>query len=105
MEKNKISDDNYTQEYSKEVLKFYVNELKQLSDFLQHDLLAEKEKVKSLRKDKRIVLKLKKMCREKTKEINSIYHGGFSSREQSAFDGQLEIMKEIMQITDRRRKI
>jgi hypothetical protein len=51
-----------------------------------------------------IINNIKKMCREKTKEINRIYHGGFSSREQSNFDGQLEIMREIMKMTDRRRK-
>ena len=56
-------------------------------------------------KNKIIIDKIKKMCREKTREINRIYDGGFSSREQSNFDGQLEIMKEIMQLTDRRRKI
>ena len=56
-------------------------------------------------KNKIIIDKIKKMCREKTREINRIYDGGFSSREQSNFDGQLEIMKEIMQMTDRRRKI
>ena len=44
---------------NKEVLKFYVNELKQLNDVLQHELLAQKEKVKSLRKDKKIVFNLK----------------------------------------------
>ena len=55
-------------------------------------------------KNKLIVDRLKKMCRERTREINRIYYGGFSSREQSNFDGQLEIMKEIMQITDRRKK-
>ena len=38
------------------------------------------------------------------RKINSIYYGGFSSREQCNFDGQLEIMKEVMQITDRRKK-
>ena len=56
-------------------------------------------------KNKLIVDRLKKMCRERTREINRIYYGGFSSREQSNFDGQLEIMKEVMQITDRMRKI
>ena len=56
-------------------------------------------------KNKLIVDRLKKMCRERTREINRIYYGGFSSREQYNFDGQLEIMKEVMQITDRRRKI
>ena len=55
-------------------------------------------------KNKIIIDRIKKMCREKTREINRIYDGGFSSREQSNFDGQLEIMKEIMQMTDRRRK-
>ena len=55
-------------------------------------------------KNKLIVDRLKKMCRERTREINRIYYGGFSSREQCNFDGQLEIMKEVMQITDRRRK-
>ena len=53
----------------------------------------------------KLIDKIKSMCREKTREINRIYHGGFSSREQCNFDGQLEIMKEIMKITDRRRKI
>ena len=55
-------------------------------------------------KKKLIIDKLKKMCRERTREIHRIYHGGFSSREQCNFDGQLEIMKEIMQMTDRRKK-
>jgi|TARA_R100000479_G_scaffold158274_1_gene95171 hypothetical protein len=52
----------------------------------------------------RMIGRLKKMCRERTREINRIYYGGFSSREQCNFDGQLEIMKEVMQITDRRKK-
>ena len=56
-------------------------------------------------KNKVIIDKLKKMCRERTREIHRIYHGGFSSREQCNFDGQLEIMKEIMQMTDRRKKL
>ena len=56
-------------------------------------------------KNTEIINRLKKMCREKTREIHRIYHGGFSSREQCNFDGQLEIMKEIMKMTDRRRKI
>ena len=56
-------------------------------------------------KNKIIIDNIKKMCRERTREINQIYYGGFSSREQSNFDGQLEIMKEIMQMTDRRKKI
>ena len=51
-----------------------------------------------------IINKIKKMCRERTREINRIYHGGFSSREQCNFDGQLKIMKEIMKLTDRRRR-
>ena len=56
-------------------------------------------------KDTEIINRLKNMCRERTRIINRIYHGGFSSREQSNLDGQLYIMKEIMQMTDRRRKI
>tara|TARA_A100000172_G_scaffold71730_1_gene52485 strand:- start:311 stop:499 length:189 start_codon:yes stop_codon:yes gene_type:complete len=52
-----------------------------------------------------LIDKIKSMCREKTREINRIYHGGFSSREQCNFDGQLEIMKEIMKLTDRRKKL
>ena len=58
-----------------------------------------------MNKDKIIVERIKKMCRERTREINRDYFGGYSSREQCNFDGQLEIMKEIMKITDRRRKI
>ena len=58
-----------------------------------------------MEKNKIIVDNIKKMCRENTKYINKIYHGGFSSREQCRFDGQLDIMKEIIKITDRRRKI
>ena len=54
-------------------------------------------------KNKIIVDRIKKMCRENTSYINRIYHGGFSSREQYNFDGQLKIMKEIMKITDRRK--
>ena len=56
-------------------------------------------------KDTEIINRLKNMCRERTRIINRIYHGGFSSRELSNLDGQLYIMKEIMQMTDRRRKI
>ena len=56
-------------------------------------------------KNKIIIDKIKKMCRERTREINKIYHGGFSSREQCNFDGQIEIIKEIMHMTDRRKKI
>ena len=47
-------------------------------------------------KNKEIINRLKKMCRERTKIINRMYHGGFSSREQCNFDGQLYIMKEVM---------
>ena len=55
-------------------------------------------------KNNEIINRIKKMCRERTREINRIYHSGFSSREQCNFDGQLEIMKEIMKLTDRRRR-
>ena len=55
-------------------------------------------------KNNQIINRIKKMCRERTREINRIYHGGFSSREQCNFDGQLKIMKEIMKLTDRRRR-
>ncbi len=58
-----------------------------------------------MNKNNEIINRLKNMCRERTRIINRIYHGGFSSREQSNLDGQLYIMKEIMQMTDRRRKI
>ena len=54
-------------------------------------------------KNNEIINKIKKMCRERTREINRIYHGGFSSREQCNFDGQFKIMKEIMKLTDRGR--
>jgi hypothetical protein len=56
-------------------------------------------------KNKEIINRLKKMCRERTKIINRMYHGGFSSREQCNFDGQLYIMKEVMKMTDRRKKL
>ena len=56
-------------------------------------------------KNKEIIHRLKKMCRERTKIINRMYHGGFSSREQCNFDGQLYIMKEVMKMTDRRKKL
>jgi len=56
-------------------------------------------------KDTEIINRLKKMCRERTKIINRMYHGGFSSREQCNFDGQLYIMKEVMKMTDRRKKL
>jgi len=39
-----------------------------------------------MNKDTEIINRLKKMCREKTREIHRIYHGGFSSREQCNFD-------------------
>ena len=58
-----------------------------------------------MNKNNEIINRLKNMCRERTRIINRIYHGGLSSREQSNLDGQLYIMKEIMQMTDRRRKI
>lgn len=51
-------------------------------------------------KNKKIIDKIKKMCREKTRYINKIYYAGFSSREQSNFDGQLQIIKKIMQMTN-----
>ena len=54
---------------------------------------------------KAMVENLKNFCRETKREIDSIYYGGYSSREQCNFDGQLEIMKEIMQMTDRRKKL
>ena len=92
---NKLEYDKYTLEEDKDTLKRYVHELIELSDFLYA----------KIDKNKEIIDRLKKMCRERTKEINRMYHGGFSSREQCNFDGQLEIMKEIMQMTDRRRKI
>ena len=57
-----------------------------------------------MNKNKEIIDRLKKMCRERTKIINRMYYGGFSSREQCNFDGQLYIMKEVMKMTDRRRK-
>jgi hypothetical protein len=60
---------------------------------------------KSIDKNKIIIDRLKKMCKERTREINRIYYGGFSSREQCNFDGQLEMIKEIMSITDRRKKV
>ena len=53
---------------------------------------------------KAIVENLKHFCRETKKEIDSIYYGGFSSREQCNFDGQLEIIETVMELTDRRRK-
>ena len=56
-------------------------------------------------KNKEIIDRLKKMCHERTKIINRMYHGGFSSREQCNFDGQLYIMKEVMKMTDRRKKL
>ena len=53
---------------------------------------------------KSIVENLKHFCRETKREIDSIYYGGFSSREQSNFDGQLKIIKTVMAMTDRRRR-
>ena len=53
---------------------------------------------------KAIVENLKHFCRETKKEIDSIYYGGYSSREQCNFDGQLEIIESIMKMTDRRRR-
>ncbi len=53
---------------------------------------------------KAIVENLKHFCRETKKEINDIYYGGYSSREQCNFDGQLEIIETVMELTDRRRK-
>jgi hypothetical protein len=54
---------------------------------------------------KAIVENLKQFCRETKRNIDSTYYGGHTSREQCNFDGQLEIIKEVMQMTDRRRKI
>ncbi len=67
-------------------------------------LITEVRMYKDIEYYEKMINRLKKMCRERTREINSIYYGGFSSREQCNFDGQLEIMKEVMQMTDRRRK-
>ena len=53
---------------------------------------------------KDIVENLKHFCRETKREIDSIYYGGYSSREQCNFDGQLEIIESIMKMTDRRRR-
>tara|TARA_B100000700_G_C14682467_1_gene686018 strand:- start:89 stop:289 length:201 start_codon:yes stop_codon:yes gene_type:complete len=53
---------------------------------------------------KAIIENLRDFCRETKKEINSIYYGGHSSREQSNFNGQLEMIEKVMRITDRRRK-
>ena len=92
---NKLEYDKYTLEEDKDTLKRYVRELIELSDVLYA----------KMDKNKLVINKIKSMCREKTREINRIYHGGFSSREQCNFDGQLEIMKEIMKLTDRRKKL
>ena len=67
-------------------------------------IITSKQRLERLDYYENMINRLKKMCRERTREINRIYYGGFSSREQCNFDGQLEIMKEVMQITDRRRK-
>ena len=40
-----------------------------------------------MNKNNEIINRLKNMCRERTRIINRIYHGGFSSREQSNLDG------------------
>jgi len=52
---------------------------------------------------KAMVENLRQFCRKTKKEIDSIYYGGFSSREQCNFDGQLETIKTIMSMTDRRK--
>ena len=67
-------------------------------------LIMEVRMYKDIEYYEKMINRLKKMCRERTREINRIYYGGFSSREQCNFDGQLEIMKEVMQMTDRRKK-
>jgi len=54
---------------------------------------------------KAMIENLKHFCRETKKEIDSIYYGGYSSREQCNFDGQLEVIKTVMELTDRRRKL
>ena len=50
---NKLEYDKYTLEENKDTLKKYVHELINLSDILYDELLKEKEKIKSLRKDMR----------------------------------------------------
>ena len=52
---------------------------------------------------KAIVEHLRDFCRETKKEIDSMYYGGYGSREQANFDGQLEIIKTVMEMTDRRK--
>jgi hypothetical protein len=46
---------------------------------------------------------LKSFCLDTRKDINKIYFGGFSSREQSNFDGQLEIIETVLKMIDRRK--
>ena len=53
---------------------------------------------------KAIVENLKHFCRETKREIDRIYYGGYSSREQCNFDGQLEVIKTVMTMKDRRRR-
>ena len=54
---------------------------------------------------KTMVENIKHFCRDTKKEINSIYYGGYSSREQCNFDGQLEVIETIMKMTDRRKNL
>ena len=48
---NKLEYNKYTLEENKSTLKKYVHELINISDVIYHELLKEKEKVKSLKKD------------------------------------------------------
>ena len=48
---NKLEYNKYTLEENKNTLKKYVHELINISDVIYHELLKEKEKVKSLKKD------------------------------------------------------
>ena len=48
---NKLEYDKYTLEENKDTLKKYVHELINISDIIYTELLQEKEKVKSLKKD------------------------------------------------------
>ena len=48
---NKLEYDKYTLEENKDTLKKYVRELIDISDIIHTELLQEKEKVKSLKKD------------------------------------------------------
>ena len=54
---------------------------------------------------KTMVENIKNFCRDTKREINSVYYGGFSSREQCNFDGQLEVIETIMKMTDRRKNL